>query len=339
MRTRNSSIPMSAAFVMSGVMFPVLASGQTQLSTPEKRQIAPGYPVKPIRVMITVAPGGGLDIITRAVSAKLGERLPVAVVVDNVSGANGVIAVNTAMSAAPDGYTLLSVGGSLPINTVFRKFESDVRTALAPVAQMSSQPYMMFLPASSKINSFKELIAYGKANPGRLNYGSSGVGSVVHMGMELIEYSAGVDMVHVPYKGNGPANVDLAAGRLDILLGSISGLQLVRTGKAKLVAVTTAQRLSDYPDIPTVAESGLAGYELSNTYSLFTQSRTPAPLISALNREVVQVLTDPDLRKKMMADASTPAPPRQPDELKKILLAEIERWEAVVKKANIKLED
>lgn len=305
----------------------------------EKRQIAPGYPVKPIRVMITVAPGGGLDIITRAVSAKLGERLPVAVIVDNVSGANGVIAVNTAMSASPDGYTLLSVGGSLPINTVFRKFEADVRTALSPVAQMSSQPYMMFLPASAKFNSFRELIAFGKANPGRLNYGSSGVGSVVHMGMELIEYSAGVDMVHVPYKGNGPANVDLAAGRLDILLGSISGLQLVRTGKAKLVAVTTLQRLADNPDIPTIAESGLPGYELSNTYSLFVPSRTPPNLISALNKEVVQVLTDPDLRKKMMADASTPAPPRGPEELKKILISEIDRWEAVVKKAGIKLEE
>ena len=172
MPTGIASNPIYAAFVITGAMMPVMASGQTQSPAPEKRQIAPGYPAKPIRVMITVAPGGGLDIITRAVSAKLGERLPVAVVVDNVSGANGVIAVNTAMSATPDGYTLLSVGGSLPINTVFKKFESDVRTALTPVAQMSSQPYMMFLPASSKINSFKELIAYGKANPGRLNYGS-----------------------------------------------------------------------------------------------------------------------------------------------------------------------
>jgi tripartite-type tricarboxylate transporter receptor subunit TctC len=305
----------------------------------ERRQIAPGFPSKPIRVMTTVAAGGGLDIITRGVSAKVGENLAFPVVVDNVSGANGVIAVNTAINAPPDGHTILSGGGSMPINTVFRKFEADIRTALAPVAQMSSQPYMVFIPASSPINSFKELIANARANPGKLTYGSSGVGSVIHMGMELIEYNAQVDMVHVPYKGNGQANIDLAAGRLNILMGSISGLQLVRAGKAKMLAVTTPQRMPEYPDMPTIAESGLPGYELSNTYTLYAPGRTPAVILNALNREVSQALNDPDLRKKMLADASTPAPPRLPAELRKILNSEIERWEAVVKKANIKLEE
>ena len=133
--------------------------------------------------------------------------------------------------------------------------------------------------------------------------------------------------------------VDLAASWLDILLGSISGLQLLRTGKAKLFAMTTPQRLGNYPVIPTVAESGLTSYGLANTYSLFAQAKTPPVLIAALNREVVHVLADPDLRKKMMADTSTPAPPRHPDELKRIQLAEIDRWEAVVKKAGIQLQD
>ena len=258
---------------------------------------------------------------------------------DNVSGANGVIAVNAAIASAPDGHTLLSVGGSLPINTVFRKFATDVRAGLAPVAQMSSQPYMMFLPASLPLGSFKEVMAYAQANPGKLSYGSSGVGSVVHMGMELIGFMSGVRMVHVPYKGNGPANVDLAAGRLDILLGSISGIQLVRTGKAKLVAVTSPQRLPDYPDIPTVAESGLGGYELSNTYTLYVPARTPGGIVAVLNQELIQSLGDQELRRKMVADASTPAPPRSPDELRKILVADVERWESLVKRAGITLED
>lgn len=305
----------------------------------DKRQIIPGYPSKPIRVMTTVTAGGGLDIITRAVSARLGDGLAYPVIVDNVSGANGIIAVNTAIASTPDGHTILSVGGSMPINTVFKKFEADVKTALVPVAQMSSQPYIMFVPATAKFNSFKELIAYAKANPGKLNYGSSGVGSVIHMGMELLEYMANVDMTHIAYKGNGAANVDLAAGRLDILMGSISGLQLVRTGKAKMLASATLQRMPEYPDVPTIAEHGLPGYELSNTYGLFVAAKTPATIIAGLNKSVIQVLSEPELRKKMLADASTPAPPRTPEELKKILVSEIERWEAVVKKANIKLED
>ena len=306
----------------------------------DKRFLAPGYPSKPIRVMTTVTAGGGLDIITRGVSAKLGEGLAFPVIVDNVSGANGVIAVNTAINAAPDGHTILSGGGSMPLNTVFKQFEADLRTALAPVAQMSSQPYLFFVPVNSPVNNVKELIAYAKKNPGKLNYGSSGVGSVIHMGMELFEYMAGVDMVHVAYKGNGAANIDLAAGRLDLLAGSISGLQLVRQGKAKIIGAATLQRMPDYPDVPTVAaEPGMAGYELSNTYALYVPARTPVAIINGLNRAVAQALNDPELRKKMLADASTPATPRPAEDLKKILSSEIDRWEAVVKKANIKLEE
>ena len=316
----------------------VCSQAGTALAQP-KRTLLPGYPSKPIRVLVTVAPGGGLDIITRAVAHKLGERLAFPLVVDNVSGANGVIAVNTAIAAAPDGYTLLSTGGSLPINTVFKKFEQDIRQSLAPVAQMSSQPYLIFVPIASPITSVREMIAHAKNNPGKLNYGSSGVGSVIHMGMEVIEAGAGVDMVHVAYKGNGPANIDLAAGRLDILMGSISGIQLVRTGKAKLIGVATPQRLPDYPDIPTVAESGLPNYELSNTYTLYAPIRTPAAIIASLNKEVIDLLSAPELRAKFAADFSTAAPPRSPEELRRILLSEIDRWDGVVKKAGIKLEE
>lgn len=333
MKTTATLFGTAIALTVSAAFF------STPTVAQDKRFLMPGFPSKPIRVMTTVAAGGGLDIITRGVSAKLGEGLAHAVVVDNVSGANGVIAVNTAIAAAPDGHTILSTGGSLPINTVFKKFEADVRTALAPVAQMSSQPYLIFVPVNSPINNVRELIDYAKKNPGKLNYGSSGVGSVIHMGMELLEYGAGVDMVHIAYKGNGPANIDLAAGRLDILMGSISGLQLVRSGKTKIVGAATLQRMADYPDVPTVAESGLPGYELSNTYALYVPAKTPTAIINALNRGVAQALTDPDLRKKMIADASTPALPRPPEELRKVLVSEIDRWEAVVKKANIKLED
>ena len=159
------------------------------------------------------------------------------------------------------------------------------------------------------------------------------------MGMEVIEANAGIDMVHVAYKGNGPANLDLAAGRLDILMGSISGIQLVRTGKARLIGVATPQRLSDYPDVPTVSESGLLNYELSNTYSLYAPIRTATSIIAGLNREVIDLLSAPELKAKFAADFATAAPPRSPEELRKILLSDIERWDGVVKKAGIKLEE
>jgi tripartite-type tricarboxylate transporter receptor subunit TctC len=292
---------------------------------------------KPIRVLTTVTAGGGLDIITRAVTSRIAESLGQPLIVDNLAGANGLIAMNALLAADSDGHTILSGGGSIPINSVFKRFTVDVRQALAPIGQMSFQPYMVFVPAASPFKSFPELIANARQNPGKLNYGSSGIGSVIHMGSELIEYLAGVDMVHVPYKGAAASNVDLAAGRLNMLLGSISGLQLVRTGKARILAVTTTERMEAYPDVPTVAEF-LPGYELSNSYVLYVRAETPATTVSSLNKEVIKALSDPALRKQMLADSSNPAPPRTPAELKKMLATEIERWESVVKKANISLD-
>ncbi len=310
------------------------------LQAQERRAIAPGFPSKPIRVMTTVTAGGGLDFITRAVSAKVGERLLFPIIVDNVAGANGAIAVNTTIAAAPDGHTILSTGGSTTINAVFKKFDKDVRQALAPVAQMSSQPYVLFAPANSPLNSVQDMVALAKRNPGKLNYGSTGIASVIHLGMELIESTAGIDMVHIPYKGSAASVLDLSSGRLDVLIAAVvSGGQLARTGKIKALAITGSKRLAEFPGVPTIAESGFPGYDLSNTYTLYTAAATPPVILTALNREVVQALTDPELRKKMAADSSVPGEPRTPDELRKILIADMERWDAVVKKANIKLEE
>jgi len=335
MKTRT--LTQHAALALSAC---ALAASTSAAFAQDKRQIAPNFPSKPIKMMTTVTAGGGLDFITRTVAAKMGEILPTSVIVENVSGANGILAVNMTINSAPDGYTLLSTGGSLPINTVFKKFEKDVRTALAPVAQMSSQPYLVFVPVNSPIRSVKDLIDYAKKNPGKLTFGSTGVGSVVHLGMELIAFSADADMTHIPYKGAAPAMVDLTSGRIDAYIASyLSGLAGTRSGKIRPIAVTTPQRMSQFPDVPTVAESGVPGYELSNTYTLYVAGATPPVLVNALNRTVVQALTDPDLRKKFENDNSTPAPPRSPDELRKILTSEIDRWDAVVKRANIKLDN
>ena len=306
----------------------------------EKRQIAPNYPTKPIRVLVSVLPGGGMDTITRAVANKMGERLPVAMVVENMAGASGILAVNTTMSAAPDGYTLLSTSGSLPLNVAFKKLDAAaVKSGLQAIQQMSYQPYILIAKADAPYNTIQEFIAYAKKNPGKLNYGSSGVGTPIHMGTELIEFGANVDMVHIPYKGNAAAQVDMVAGRLDFTLSSISGLQIVRQGKAKALAITSAQRHPDFPDLPTISETIIPGYEVINAYMLYTASKTPSAIVNALNKEVQQALSDEDLRKKMIADASSPAPNRSPADWNKVLASDIDRWDAVVKKANIKLEE
>jgi tripartite-type tricarboxylate transporter receptor subunit TctC len=315
-------------------------AAQAQTPAPDKRQIAPGFPSKPLKLVTTVTAGGGLDFITRTVAAKLGERLPVAVVVENVSGANGIIAVNMTMNAPPDGHLLLSTGGSTAINAVFKKFDRDVKTALAPVAQVSFQPYVLYAPLSSPANNFREFVDYVRKNPGKVSYGSTGVGSVIHLGTALMAYSLGLDMVHIPYKGSAAPMVDLASGRLTAYIGSyVSGAAQVKSGKLKAFAVTGPQRMTELPDVPTIAESGIPGYDLTNTYTLYTAGATPIAIINALNKEVAQALTDPDLRKKFLNDNSTPAPPRSPDELRKIFLADMEKWDGVVKRANIKLEE
>lgn len=328
---RNRQMKLVMALCAGVFVMPALAQ--------EKRQIAPGYPAKPVRILVSVLAGGGMDMVTRSVASRVAERLPVTVVVENVAGAAGAIAVNTVAGAQPDGHTLLSTSGSLHIGAVFKRFQSDVRTSLQAIQQMSYQPYMLIVRAGAPFNSVQELVAYAKKNPGKLTYGSSGVGSPIHMGTELIEYGAGVDMTHVSYKGNSAAQIDIAGGRLDMTLTSISGLQLVRQGKARVLAITAAQRHPDYPDVPTIAETIIPGYEVINAYMLYAPIKTPAAIINALNREVSAVLADEEFKKKLIADASMPSPARSPAEWQKQFVAEVDRWEAVVKKANIKLED
>jgi len=332
MKTRT--LIQHAALALSACALATTAMAQ------DKRQIAPNFPSKPIKMMTTVTAGGGLDFITRTVAAKMSERLPFPVIVENVSGANGILAVNMTINSAPDGYTILSTGGSTTINAVFKKFEKDVRTALAPIGQMSAQPYLLFVPTTSPIKTVQELIAAARKSPGKLTYGSTGVGSVTHLGMELIAFSGSVDLTHVPYKGAAPAMLDLTSGRIDAYIASyLSGLAGFKSNKIRPIAATSAARMAEYPDVPTVAESGIPGYELTNTYTLYVNGTTPASLVGALNKEVIAAIADPELRKQFAKDNSTPASPRTPDELRKILVADIERWDAVVKRANIKLED
>ena len=305
----------------------------------QQKLLLPGFPTKPIRVIVTTGTGGGLDIITRAVSNKFTERTGANVIVDNQNGASGGIAINQLAGLPPDGYTLISAGATLLINAAAGRYQRDVRTLLAPVVRMSSTWYYLIVPIASPAKSFKELIAYAKANPGKLNYGSNGVGSAMHLGLELLEAGAGVDMIHVPYKSSTPMYVDLIAGRIDLALASLQGVQAVHSGKARLLGVTRPQRFPDFPDVPTIAEMGVPNYEVVNTYMLYMHAQTPANIVSVLNRELVQAVSAPELKEKMASDGALPGAPLNPAELKAEYATDYARWDGVMKKAGVKIED
>ncbi len=309
-----------------------LSSGAAQAQLPQ------GYPTKPIRVVVTSAAGGGLEIITRMVMERVGNRLGKPAIIDVQAGGTGVIGTQIVAAAAPDGYTVLGTGDSLIINNVMKKLPFDIRQTLTPVARTTISYYMWFVHSSVPVNNVREFLAYAKANPGKVNFATSGTGGVAHLGTELIKTLAGVDMVHVPYKGNGPATVDLAAGRVQMMFGGLSAMHLVKSGQLKLIGALSPKRLEQYPDVPTAAESGLPGYELSNTYVVYAPIKTPPAILNLLNREIEVVVRSPELMAKLAADFVDPAPPATPDELKRIVNAEVERWDGVVKRGNIKAE-
>ena len=298
------------------------------------------FPAKPIRIYIGSGAGGALDTITRVVTGKLSERNPAYVfVIDNQPGGGGLLAVSKSQAAAADGYTLYSGSSNIILNQIFGKIDRDIRETLAPVGNLSSQANMLFVSTTIPVNNVKELLAYAKANPGKLNYYSTGVGSNYHLGTVRLESLTGTKFTHITYKGGAQAAIDLASGTIQMMFGSTSGLQVVRQGKAKMIATATQQRLAEYPDVPTMIESGVPDFDLASTYALYAPAQTPAAVMTALNREIAQAAAAPEVVKKLAAGGGIAPPNPAPAELRKAFLAEYERWDAVVKKANIKLEE
>lgn len=294
------------------------------------------FPVKPVRVLLGLAPGGGLDIMTRAVAGKLGERWGQGVVVENRPTAGGVVAMETVAQAAPDGYTWLASGSQLELTVVFHRVNFDVLKAYEPVVQMSTQPYVLMVPAALPARSLAELLALARAKPGALNYGSAGPGSLGHLGHELLDLQAGVKMAHIPYKGGGPVIPDLVAGRLQLaFMPTLSATPLLKNGTARALAVTSPRRVDSLADVPTLAESGLPEFDLANNYGLFVPARTPAALVTGINQEVTRALATPDMQAKLAADGATAPPAHPPAAYRARVEANIARWSAVVKAAGI----
>ncbi len=299
--------------------------------------LAQGYPAKPIKLVVGVPPGGATDAVARIVGQKLSEQLGQPVVIENRGGAGGNIGAELVAKAPADGYTLfLAVIGTMAINqSLYKAMPFDTMRDFAPISQLTSMPQMLVVHPSVPATSVKEFIAHAKANPGRLNFASGGKGTATHLAGELFKSMAGIEMVHVPYKGNGPAMADLLSGRVSAMFDQVvSSLPQVKGGKLRGLGVTTSTRSPAAPEMPTISEAGLAGYSVTTWHGLVAPAGTPPEVIRRLNAEVVKALNSSDVRDKFAANGVDPVS-SSPEAFAAFMRAEIRKWSDTVKAAGI----
>jgi tripartite-type tricarboxylate transporter receptor subunit TctC len=297
------------------------------------------YPSRPIRFIVPYPPGGGTDTVARVVARRLGEGIAQQVVVDNRGGANAIIGTQLAAKAAPDGYTmLLGVPASLAVNpNAYRNLPYDPIRDFSAVSQLTQNAYVLTVHPAVAASTVKELVELARAKPGQLNFGSSGNGSAGHLVLELFKRMAKVDMVHVPYKGGGPALNDLLGGQIQVMGGPmVSALPLVRAGKLRAIAVTTAKRISAMPDVPAVSET-LPGYESSGWSGVVVPKGTPSAMIERLNAEITKALGHGDVRKLLGEQGSEPAP-SSPAAFAALIRKELGAYERLLKAAGMHKE-
>ena len=302
--------------------------------------LAAEYPERPIRLIVPSPPGGGTDSSTRMITPKLGEILGQQVVVDNRGGASGNLGAEIALQAPPDGYTLLAAIASHTSNPyVMKKVPYDLERDFVPISRTVTVPNVLISHPSLPAKNVKELIAFAKARPGQLQYASAGIGSMPHLMMAFFVSAAGLEMTHVPYKGAGPALGDVIAGHVPIMAANIlSTLPHVKAQRVRAYGVTSAKRASAAPDIPTIAEAGVPGYEAVQWFGLLAPAGTPAPIVTKLHGAVVQALTDPAIRKRFIDGGADPTPSSSPEEFAALIRAELKKWSRVVKDAGIRAE-
>ena len=298
---------------------------------------AQDYPNRPIRMVVPFAAGGPNDILGRLIAQKLTEQMGQQIVVDNRGGAGGVIAAETVAKAIPDGYTLLLGGpATLSINPhLHKKPGYDALKDFAPVSLIGTAPSLVTINAALPVQNIRDLIALAKTKPGQLTFASAGPGAASHLGGELMKTMAGIDMTHVPYKGAGPAYIDLLAGQVTMFIGGIgAALPFLAQGKLRGIAVTTLTRTDLLPGVPTVAESGIPGYEVVSWYSIVTTVGAPKSVIAKLNREVVRAVASDEVRKRFV-ELGTEAATGTPDELAAYTRNDFQKWARVVKAAGM----
>ena len=301
---------------------------------------AQSYPAKPVRIIVPFPPTGGSDVIARIFAPRLSEALGQQVLIDNRSGANGNVGTELVARATPDGYTLLFNGsGTLAINpSLYEKLPFDVLRDFAPVTLTVLQPHLLVVHPSVPAKSVKELIALAKAQPGRLNFASSGNGSLAHLAGEMFKTAAGVDIVHVPYKGAAPSLVDLIAGQVHLVFSSSpSVMPHVRSGKLRALAVTTQKRVAIVPELPTVIESGLPGFTATGWYGVLAPAATPANVVARLNTDIVGTLRHAEVRQRLV-DLGLEVETTTPQGFGEFMKAEIAKYAKIVRSANVKVD-
>jgi tripartite-type tricarboxylate transporter receptor subunit TctC len=315
-----------------------LAAGAAALSAASRIARAQTYPLRPVRIIVGNPPGGSVDIHARIIGQWLSERLGQPFIIEHRPGAGGNIGGEAAANAAPDGYTLLLSGINYAISaTLYDKRNYSFIRDLAPVAGITRAANVMEVNLSVPVKTVPEFIAYAKDNPGKINMASTGIGASPHLSGELFKLMTGVNMLHVPYRGNAAALTDLLGGQVQVLFDSISSsIEHIRAGKLRALAVTTATRLAALPDVPTVAES-VPGYEVSVWFSVSAPRNTPPEIINTLNKEINAGLADPKVKARFAELGGAPMP-MTPLELGKLVADEMEKWGKVIRAANIKPE-
>jgi tripartite-type tricarboxylate transporter receptor subunit TctC len=295
------------------------------------------YPTRPIRHIVQFPPGGGVDVATRIVTTRWSEILGQPILVENVPGAGGTVGTDRAAKAAPDGYTLVTCNvashGVSP--ALYNKLSYDYARDFAPISLIGKTPNVLVVHPAVPVRNLKEFIDHVKASPGKYNYASPGYGTSPQMTMELFKLATGLDLVHVPYKGGAPALADVMAGQVIGMFGNLpEQLGAIKGGKTRALAVSSLQRNPQLPDVPTVAESGFAGFEVTVWYGVCTQSATPKHILAKLHNTLTRTLAIPELRARL-ADASIEAAPNSPEEFAGFIKGEVEKWTRVVRDANI----
>ena len=328
---RHLSLTVRAAAVACVVAAQPLAAAQPDL--------AKDYPNRPVRFIVPFAPGAGTDTTARTIGQKLSDTWGQQVVVDNRTGAAGAIGVDLTAKANPDGYTICLISASHSVNSAVNpKLPYDLVKDLAAISQASTLFYVVYHNPSVPVNSIKELIAYAKANPGKLNFGSSGTGGLQHFAGELFNHMAGVRMIHVPYKGTAAVIPAMLAGDVQVGFGTLFGVRPhLPSGRLKALAVTTSKRTPAAPELPTVTEAGVPGYEVDQWYGVLTSAKVPAPIVRKLNAAINEALKSPDVVKRFAADGSTPTG-STPQQFSAHIQSEIAKWRKLVKEAKLELQ-
>ena len=318
----------------------LLAAVVLSLAAPLAQAQAPAYPAKPIRLIVPFGPGSTVDIMARALAGPLFEQMQQPIVVENRAGAGGSVGVDAIAKAPKDGYTVgIGTTGPLAINPALQsRMPFDTLADLAPVSLIATGPNAVLINPGVPVRSVKDLVAYAKAHPDELNFASAGVGSTNHLAGELFKSVAGIQMVHVPYKGNSEALADLMSGRVQVLFSGLPPVMAqVQAGKVRVLAIAGPSRAASLPDVPTVADAGLPGAEVLVWYGLLAPAGTPREVIARLNAEVVKAMARAEIRARFLEAGSDPAS-STPEEFSRMIRADLAKWKKVISTANIKVE-